>query len=230
MNPKRTHATALAGGVLVFALLGTTANLSATVSQTPTVDDILGRMVAARKDLNSYSVPVHFDVQIQKPIGVALPLDGVRYFERPDKEALIMQSVPVPAVAQAFQRTYAGLGTAETWPQRYDISVVALDQKASATMYELKGIPKNGGNVAYILIDVARDSAVPIRTRWFYRNGATIDMAIENTLVGLYLLPKTETLDIAFPSYTGHAVAHYGDYSINQPIPASIWEQNPQPP
>jgi len=223
-----TRATALAAGLLIFASLGATANVSATVAPTPTVDDILGRMVAARKDLNSYSVPVHFDIGIQKPISVALPLDGVRYFERPDKEALVMQSVP--AVAQAFQRTYAGLGTAETWPQRYDLSLVAPDRNASATMYELKGIPKNGGNVAYILIDVARDSAVPVRARWFYRNGATIDMAIENALASNgYLLPKTETLDIVFPSYAGHAVAHYGEYAINQPIPASVWESSPPP-
>lgn len=223
----RTRATTLAFGLLVLALLGATPNPSATLSPAPTVDDLLGRMVAVQKGLSSYSVPVHFDVQIQQPIGVTLPLDGVRYFERPDKEALVMQSVPV--VAQAFQRTYAGLGTAQTWPQRYDMSVVPLDQATSATIYELKGIPKNGGNVDHILIDVARDSAVPTRARWFYRNGATIDMAIENALVSnLYLLPKTETLDIVFPSYVGHAVAHYGDYSINQPIPASVWPQSPQ--
>jgi hypothetical protein len=207
----------------MLALLGATPN--PTVSPTPSADDILARMVAARKSLNSFSVPVYFDVNVRKPLGVALRLDGVRYFQRPDKGAVILQSVPL--VAQAFQRAYSRLGTPETWPERYVITVVTPDQAASSTTYELKGVPKNGGNVDYILIDVARDSAASVRVRWFYRDGATIDMAIENAVASnLYLLPKTETLDIVFPSYTAHAVAHYGDYSINKPIPATVWEQN----
>jgi hypothetical protein len=207
----------------MLALLGATPN--PTVSPTPSADDILARMVAARKSLNSFSVPVSFDVKVRKPLGVALRLDGVRYFERPDKGAVILQSVPL--VAQAFQRAYSGLGTPETWPKQYVVTVVAPDQTASSNVYELKGIPKNGGNVDHILIDIARDSAAPVRVRWFYRDGATIDMAIENAIVGnLYLLPKTEAIDIVFPSYAAHAIAHYGDYSINKPIPATVWEQN----
>jgi hypothetical protein len=216
--------TALASGLLILTLLGATPNAT-PVSPTPSADDILARMVAARKGLDSFSVPVSFDVKVRKPLGVALRLDGVRYFQRPDKGAVILQSVPL--VAEAFQRAYSGLGTPETWPERYVVTVVAPDQTSNSNAYELKGIPKSGGNVDHILIDVARDSASPIRARWFYRNGATIDMAIENAFVGnLYLLPKTETLDIVFPSYSAHAVAHYGDYSINQPIPATVWEQN----
>jgi hypothetical protein len=218
----------LAVAAMALALLGATPAPSPMASQNPTVGDILARMAAARKGLTSFSVSVHFDVKIHRPLSVSLPLDGVRYFEWPDKGALEMRSVP--AVAKAFQQTYAGLGTPETWPGQYDLSLVPLDQPASATMYELKGVPKSGGNVDHILLDVDRDSYAPIRARWFYRNGATIDMAIENAQVnGMFLLPKTETLDVAFPSYAGHAVVHYSDYTVNQPIPASVWQQSPQP-
>jgi len=214
-------------GLVVCTLFGATPNPIATPSQAPTVDDILARMDATRKGLDSFSVPVHFAITIRRPLIVPLAMDGVRYFERPDKEALVMKTVP--AAAQAFQRTYAGLGTADTWPKKYDLTLVTTDEAGGATMYELKGIPKNGGNVDHILLDIDRVSLAPLRARWFYGNGATIDMAIENAVVGgAYLLPKTETLDIAFPSYAGHAVAHFADYSINQPIPASVWEQNPQ--
>jgi hypothetical protein len=216
----------LACGLAVCALFGATPNPSATPSQVPTVDDILARMDAARKGLDAFSVPVHFDIDVRKPLPIPLALDGVRYFERPDKEALVMNSVP--AAAQAFQRTYAGLGTPETWPKQYDLTLVALDQATSDTMYELKGVPKNGGNVDHILLDIDRKSLAPTRARWFYRNGSTIDMTIENASAGAYLLPKTETLELVFPSYAAHAVAHFADYSINQPIPASVWEQNPQ--
>lgn len=225
----RTRAATLGLGALVFALLGATPNPSpnatvlpsAAVPQALTADQLLARMVAARKGLNAFSVPVHFDVTMRRPLPVSVGMDGVRYFERPDKQALVMHSVP--SIAKAFQQTYAALGTAETWPKQYDITLIAPDQ-ASPASYELKCVPKSGGNVDHVLLDVAADTVAPLRVRWFYRNGATIDMAIDNATVSdTYLLSKTETLDVSFPSYAGHAVVHYGDYSINQPIPAAVW-------
>ncbi|MBV8282246.1 MAG: hypothetical protein JO347_09320, partial [Candidatus Eremiobacteraeota bacterium] len=152
-------------------------------------------------------------------------LTGVRYFQLPDKEALVMHSVP--AVAKSFEKIFAGLGTPETWPAQYDITLVPLDPPANATTYELRGVPKAGGNVDHILLDVSQTTYEPLRARWFYKNGATIGMTIQNSLAGNYLLPKTETLDIDFPSYRAHAVASYGDYSINTPIPDSVWQQQP---
>jgi len=211
---------------LVFALLGATPSPSPTDSPAPTVDDILARMAATRKGLSSFSVPVHFDVKMRRPLGVVLHPDGVRYFERPNKEALTMKSVP--DAAKAFQQIYTALGTAETWPEQYDMSLVELDPQAGATTYELKGVSKSGGDIDHVVIDVAKDTAAPTRARLFYRNGATIDMAIENAMVdGQYLLPKTETLDLNFPSFAGHAVGHYGDYSVNQPIPDTVWAHSP---
>jgi hypothetical protein len=224
----RTPATLAVLGLLLIALLGatpgpsTTALPSAGAAAPQTAESILARMVAARKGLETFSVPVHFDVKLHRPLPIAVPMDGVRYFERVDKQALIMHSVP--SIAKAFAQTYATLGTAETWPREYDITLVALDPPASATMYELRGVPKRSSSVDHVLLDVATDTVAPLRARWFYRNGSTIDMSIENSMVnGAYLLPKTETLDVKFPSYAGQAVVHYGDYSINLPIPASVW-------
>jgi len=208
--------------LVALMMVGASPSPGPTASAAPTAADILSRMVAARKGLDSYSVPVHFDVKMHRPLGVSMQLDGTRYFERPDKQALNMRSVP--AAAKAFQQMTASLGTAETWPNTYDITLVPPDP--SAGYYELKGAPKNSSStVDHILIDVAKDTLAPIRARWFYHNGSTIDMTIENAMAGQYLMPKTETLDLSFPSFAGHAVGHYGDYSLNQPIPASVWGQ-----
>jgi len=169
-------------------------------------------------------VPIGFAIKVRKVIRVGLHLSGTRYFQRPDKEALVMHSVP--ALAKSFQKIFAGLGTPETWPSQYDISLVPLDPPDSATLYELRGVPLQGGSVDHILLDVSQATYEPLKARWFYKNGATIVMVIENSLVGnQYLLPRTETLDIDFPSYKAHAVASYGEYSINTPIPDSVWQQ-----
>lgn len=216
----------IAAGMLALALLGATPNPSPTASQTPTADDILARMVAARKGLDSYTVPVHYDVKMRKPLGVVLHINGVQYFQNPDKQALDMKSVP--QAGKAFQQMTASLGTAETWLHTNAVTLVAPDQAWSVPVYELRGVPQGGSDVDHIVVDVAQDDLTPLRVRWFYRNGATIDMTIESAMVnGQYLLPKTETLDLSFPSFAGHAVGHYADYSINQPIPASVWGQKP---
>jgi hypothetical protein len=220
---------ALIGSLL---LLGATPNPTPTSSSpssatgAPTASEILERMTAAAAGLNALSVPIHFDVQIHKPLSIELPLDGTGYYQRPDKSALVMQSVP--AIAQAFKKTYGGMGTPQTWPQQYNLTLIPPDQTSDSNVYELKGTPKNAGsNLDHVLFDVDRATAAVVRARWYYHNGATIDMAIDNTLVSQrYHLPKTQTLDIVFPSYAGHAVAQFGDYSINQPIPASVWSAN----
>ncbi|HXW52035.1 MAG TPA: hypothetical protein VEJ41_08600 [Candidatus Acidoferrales bacterium] len=210
--------------ILAIAIASTAASPAPKhqASEGVSAQSILAHMVANRRGLNSFTVPIHFDVTVHKVISVGLKLDGTRYFERPDREALIMQTVP--AVAQPFQKIFSGLGTAETWPQIYDITMMPLHAPESAARYELKGIPKAGGNVAYILLDVSQTTFEPLEARWFYKNGATIVLGVQNGLAdGRYLLPQTEDIDIDFPSYKAHAVAHYGDYAINTPIPESIW-------
>ncbi len=217
----------IAAVLLVGATPNPMSSSTPATPETPTAGDILKKMAAANADLDSTSVPIHFDVQIRKPLSIELPLDGTGYYQRPNKSALVMNSVP--AIAQAFKKTYSGMGTPETWPHQYDLTLVPPDQTNNAAVYELKGTPKNSGsNVDHVLFDVDRATLAVVRSRWYYHNGATIDMTIDNALVsGRYHLPKTQTLEIVFPSYAGHAVAQFGDYSINQPIPASVWSEEP---
>jgi hypothetical protein len=213
------------------ALLRGEALASASPSVQPsgalTVSEILARMSAARQGLISYSVPIHFNLVVHKGLSVSAQLDAVRYFESPDKEVLVMNSMP--SIAKQFRYIYSGLGTPQTWPSQYDISLVP-DQSADSNSYELKGVPKTNSNVSYVLLDVTRDTLTPIAAHWFYTNGGQVTMGFQNAPAsGGYVLPTMETIDISFPEYKVHATGHYGPYVINQPIPDSIWETSPQP-
>ena len=225
--PKAARVTIVIKIVMALplvALLDASPAVQTPSAAPATVDGILGHMDANRAGLNSFTVPIGFAIKVHKVIGVGLHLTGIRYFQAPDKEALVMHSVP--AVAKSFEKIFAGLGTPETWPSQYDISLAPLDPPGNATIYGLRGVPKQGGSVDHILLDVSQTTYEPLKARWFYKNGATIVMVIQNALAGnKYLLPKTETLDIDFPSYKAHAVASYGDYSIDTPIPDTVWQQ-----
>ncbi|MBV8340734.1 MAG: hypothetical protein JO343_12370 [Candidatus Eremiobacteraeota bacterium] len=207
---------------------GTTVSVATPAAQSSgslSTADILKQMADQRKGLTSYSVPIHFNLTVHKGVSVSSQLDATRYFERPDKEVLVMKSMP--SIARKFQYIYSGLGTPETWPLDYDITLV---QSPSAQTYELKGVPKNNPNVSYVLLDVTRETLAPVKAQWFYQNGGTVVINFDNATVnGKYLLPSTETIDVSFPEYRVHAVGHYGDYSINQPIPDAVWLASPQP-
>ncbi|MBV8282932.1 MAG: hypothetical protein JO347_12845, partial [Candidatus Eremiobacteraeota bacterium] len=178
-----------------------------------------------RTGLSSYSVPIHFDLTVRKGVSASAKLDGVRYFQQPDKEVLVMNSMP--SIAKQFKYLYEGLGTPETWPAQYDISRV---DNPDPKVYSLKGVPKSAGGIKYVLLDVASDNLAPIDAHWFYANGGTVAIQYRNAMVqGQYMLPASETIDMSFPEYKVHATGTFGDYSINQPIPNAIWQVSPQP-
>lgn len=189
-----------------------------------TVDQILAKMAANTSGLNTYEVPVEIRIHVKKVVSVPFRVSGERYFEQPDKSALKLHSVP--AAAKAFSNLYATLGTPLTWPQTYDITLENVTTSIVKPLYELRGTYKRESNVDYILLDVDAVTFDPVEVRWFYRNGATIIMDVqEGPVAGKYRLPIHEVVDLNFPSYSGHATIDYGTYVINEPIPDSTFSQ-----
>lgn len=187
----------------------------------PSVADILSHIASRTAGLEAYEVPVTIHATVKKVISLPITLRGTRYFAAPDKEALKLKSVP--AIAKAFSNLYASLGTPATWPQTYDLEVVSPDHAISQPVYELRGTYKHTSTVDHILLDVDLVTYDPVEVRWFYKNGATIVMNLQEESVGGYRLPAVETLDVHFPSFSGHATIDYGDYAINMPLPESVF-------
>lgn len=191
----------------------------------PGIQDILKKMAAQQSGLTSYQVPVDFDIHFHKIIWLHQHLTGVRYFKRPDKAALVMNAVP--AEAKAFQHIYEGLGTPETWPDKYVITMLPQTTYNGAPVFELQGVPRKVGNVDHVILDVAADNYTPVRARWFYRNGGKAEMLVtEARIDDKYMLPSIEKIQINFPSYEAYGTVTYGRYIINQPIPDSVFKHD----
>jgi hypothetical protein len=187
----------------------------------PSASAILDRMAANIHGLDSYAVPVHIDAKVRTGIAsVPARMDGDRYFQAPDTSQLRLHSVP--AVAKSFSNMYASLGTPVTWPKTYNITVQKDCASIPATMLCLGATYKRPANVDHILMGVDSTTYAPLKVLWFYKNGSTISMNIDETLVdGKYWLPQREVVDVSFPGYHGHATVTYGAYQINVPIPAN---------
>lgn len=195
-----------------------------TSSSPPAVSDVLSGMAKQTAGLQAYDVPVTIHAVIKKFISIPFTLSGERYFAAPDQEALKLKSVP--AIAKAFSNIYSSLGTPLTWPKTYDLQVVTPDHVTPQPAYELRGTYKHSSNVDHILLDVDAATYDPIEVRWFYRNGATIVMNVQEESIGNFRLPAVETVDVHFPSYSGHATINYGAYNVNIPIPASVFSNS----
>lgn len=187
-----------------------------------TSPQILARMQANTGGLHSYSVPVRIDAHVRHIISISVPLKGTRYFEAPDREALKLDAVP--AIARPFQNIYASLGTPATWPKTYDITEVPPSPNAGSNVYELRGVYKRPSNIAYILLDVDSTTFSPVLVRWYYKNGSTVVMHVQEALFGTYRLPAHETVDVHFPQYNGSATVDYGAYTLNPHIDEAVFD------
>jgi hypothetical protein len=177
------------------------------------VTDLLAHMAAPDAGLTSYEVPVHFDVDLHSFLSLHTGLDGKAYFKRPDKSAVNFDTVPM--LADAFKHLAGSLGTPETWPQTYDITL------NSDT--ELKLVPKKAGNVSAVVVDVDSSDYGIVRERWRYKDGGSIDVRQTNALVGGFLLPRKATGDFNLTQYQAHVVTDYGAYKLNIAIPDSVF-------
>ncbi len=193
----------------------------ATSTPLPSVSDVLSGMAKQTAGLQSYEVPVTIHAAVKKGISIPFTLSGERYFAAPAKEALKLRSVP--GLAKAFSNLYATLGTPATWPQTYDLQVVNPDHATAQPTYELLGTYRHPSSVDHILLDVDAATYDAVEVRWFYRNGATIVMNVQEESVGNFRLPAVENVDVQFPQYKGHATIDYGTYSINSSVPESVF-------
>lgn len=186
--------------------------------------DVLARMAAQNASLRSYKVGVDFAIGLRKPLPWSFGLHGTYYSKKPDKAEMVFDSVP--ALAQNFQRFYASIGSAQTWPVTYDITLERATHSAAGDRYVLKLVPKKEGNIDHVLLSVDGADYSLVRGEWYYRNGGTIVMDQQNQRVESYYLPKRQVAEFKLPSYEAHVQSEFGTYDLNANIPDSVFTSN----
>lgn len=230
-NQVRNRGIILVGMLLTLSFAAGSAQTPSAQSSPGTIPEILNRMAQNTKGLTSYAVPFHIDAHFKKSfISVHVPLDGTRYFERPDKSTVKISNPPPQA--KELASIYSWLGTPETWPSTYDIALVPAK---SSGIYELRATYKPNSRthelldkaaqstVDYVLLDVDAQTFDPVRASWFYHNGSKIVMNIKTGAVGKYRLPQSENVDMRLPGHSATAQVTYGTYQTNVSIPDSTF-------
>jgi hypothetical protein len=205
---------------LQYALLAT--GLLAATPQTPSGSAILS-LAAASQGLTSFSVPVHFDVHVRRPIGIKSTVEGVAYYKAPSRAAIALTRIP-GLLGSLCRGSYTLDMVPQTWPAKYDVTSVSIGQEGG--VYELQAVPKDDPSVDHVVFGVTTADDKPVSAQWFYKDGSSIQLTIANQQVQGYTLPLTETVSVVSRRYSLDASATYGQYAVNTPVDDSIFSHS----
>ena len=186
-------------------------------------DEILAK-AAAGANLQSYSVPVHFDVHMKRPIGVKAPVEGIMYYQSPAQAALVLTKVPGP-IGQFFKGSYKLDMVPQTWPPKYTVKSVSESQQSGTPIYVLHAVPNADPDVDQVEFDITKADNAAVAVVWHYKDGSTIEITTINQQLSGNVLPQTQTISVTMPKYALEAAATYGEYASNAPIPAGIFNK-----
>jgi hypothetical protein len=191
------------------------------IGKPPTTAEVVARMSASEILPETYSVPVHISAKVHRLITLHFGVDGTVYYKRPDHLALTMSRVP-----SGFRKLFAELGNAQTWGSTYDMTFVDALGDGSREIYRLKGVPKQDGDVAEVLLDVSAMDFAAQRAQWVCHDGSTIDMTFVNEPAGGYELAKRAQADMVLSGWKIHAELEYGQYVLNESVADAVFSEH----
>lgn len=199
---------------------------TASPSGLPDAATILQRSQSRWQGLETYEVPVTIAGSVRVAfISVPFRMTGTQYYQAPDQQALHINNPP--SYARGLGNTLSAIGTPQTWLRDYAIDAPVTQPHGRHTAYVLTGVPRRESRVKTMMISFSSTTYAIESVTFDYTNGATlvIDFHRHRGLTQ-YHLPRSATVVAHFPSYSGNATIAYGDYQLNQPLPAELFAQH----
>ena len=202
----------IAAAFIVLLAVGSNVPVQAQDSSL-TGDQILAR--AARADgVTGYSVPVHFQVHLRRPVGARSGVDGIATYTAPAQAALTITQVPGP-IGLFFRGTYELDLVPQTWASKYHVTAVSEAAIGGVFVYVLQAQPVPASpDIDVVTLQVAQADFAPLSAFWHYRNGSSIQLTLVDQHLNSLMVPKTATISVAMPKYALDATATYGTYAI----------------
>jgi outer membrane lipoprotein-sorting protein len=186
----------------------------------PETNVLFKRMVALNGDLRTYKATVHLDVALKSFPYLSPSLDGTAYYKKPDKEAVVFDTVP--ALAAQFKKVYPRIDPPVEWSSLYDVYVLGDD--SGTTTFRL--VPKKNGRVDHLDVKTDDTNATITSYTWTYKDGGFVafDQSYK-TVDGDFLVDK-QSGHVELPSYKADVTSQFSNYRINVSIEDSVFEEN----
>ena len=177
------------------------------------------RAVALNAAVRTYKADVHLDVALKTFPYISPSLDGNVYYKKPDKQAVVFDTVP--ALASQFKKVYPKVDPPSRWLALYEIGVVG--DADGATVYRL--VPKKNGRVEHLDVRVDDSNATIKGYTWTYKDGGSVTFDQSYTSVnGAFLIDK-QTGHVELPAYKADVVSNFRNYKLNVAIDDAVFAE-----
>jgi hypothetical protein len=192
---------------------------SVTVAPAATGDAaaVYARMQKLNAGLRSYQADFHVDVTTHGFPFINPSLDGKAYFEQPDKNAVVFDTVP--ALASQFKKVYPQLEPPAEWPAVYDVSPLADD----GTTAQFRLVRKKGGRVDHVDVTADDRTATVTSMAYVYKDGGTISFQQTYAFMGGNYVVKSQSGKVDLPSFHADVASTFTNYKLNVRIDEQVF-------
>jgi outer membrane lipoprotein-sorting protein len=198
---------------LVFA-----AGSAPSLAETGNADEVYARMQKVNANLNSYTASLHVDTAMHSFPFISPTLDGTAYFKRPDKSAVVFDTVP--ALASQFKKIYPQDEPPSEWPQMYEVTPVSDD----GTVSTFRLVRKKNGRIDHVDVKADDKTATVTSRTYFYKDGGSISWQQSYDVIDGNYVVKSQTGKIDIPHYNADVTSTYHNYKLNVAVPDKVFE------
>jgi hypothetical protein len=178
---------------------------------------VFARMQRVNAGLKSYQADLHVDVTTHGFPFISPSLDGKAYFEQPDKNAVVFETVP--ALASQFKKVYPQLEPPSEWSQSYDVTPVSDD----GTTAQFRLVRKKNGRVDHVDVAVDDRTATVTSMTYIYKDGGTISFQQTYAVMDGNYVIKTQSGKVDLPQYHADVASTFTNYKLNVSIDQQVF-------
>jgi hypothetical protein len=200
--------------ILAVALIG-----SSIAADAPGADagPVYARMQRVNAALKSYEADLHVDVTTHGFPFISPSLDGKAYFEQPDKNAVVFETVP--ALASQFKKVYPQLEPPAEWSSVYDVTPGADD----GTTAKFRLVRKKDGRIDHVDVTVDDRTATVTSMAYIYKDGGTISFQQTYAVLNGNYVIKSQTGKVDIPHYSADVASEFSNYKLNVNVDPQVF-------
>ena len=216
MITRRTIARFTAAALLLCA----TPAYADDAATAPAGAELYARMQRVNTNVASYQADVTVAIVTHGPPYISPTLQGKLYFKKPDKNAVVFDTVPF--IAQQAKHVVAQLEPPSEWPQVYDVTATGDD----GTTASFRLVRKKNGRIDHVDVKVDDKTATVTAMTYIYRDsGGTIAFTQSYDRVDGAYLVKQQNGKVDIPHYNADVTSTFSHYALNVDVPDSVFDQ-----
>ena len=199
------------------ALFTLVAVASPGLAQSGDAAAVYARMQRVNAGLHSYQATLHVDVQTHGFPYISPSLDGTAYFEEPDRNAVVFETVP--ALASQFKKVYPQLEPPSEWPRIYDVSPLGDD----GTTARFRLVRKKIGRIDHVEVTVDDKTATVSAMTYVYKDGGSISFTQTYAFIDGNYVIKSQSGKVDIPHYSADVASSFSNYQLNVKIDDKVF-------